>query len=100
MAISGGTNHVLALERDGTVVGWGSFYWGVPPELADVVAISAGAMFDLALKRTAQSSPGDQKMQPAAKQMCLLGLAMSSRSPQEPARACAEERRHRRCLGK
>jgi alpha-tubulin suppressor-like RCC1 family protein len=49
MALAGGGNHSLALNRDGTVVGWGANDEQVPPGLTNVVAIAAGASHSLAL---------------------------------------------------
>jgi len=60
VAISAGQRHSVALKSDGTVVGWGDMHpptdydlgeplaW-VPPNLKDVVAISAGSGATLAL---------------------------------------------------
>ena len=45
--------HALALKNDGTVVAWGRNDYGegnVPPELGNVVAVSAGSFHNLALK--------------------------------------------------
>jgi autotransporter-associated beta strand protein len=51
VAIAGGYYHSLALESDGTVVGWGSSYYATPPtNLTAAVAISAGNHNSLALK--------------------------------------------------
>jgi len=48
-----GSQNVLALKDDGTVVGWGSNSYGridIPADLSGVVAISAGSTYALALK--------------------------------------------------
>lgn len=53
VALSGGTQHALALHADGTVVAWGNDGNGecdVPPGLSGVKAIDAGSGFSLALK--------------------------------------------------
>jgi len=50
--ISGGAFYALALQGDGTVVGWGSDRFGqidIPLGLTNVTAISAGAYYALAL---------------------------------------------------
>ena len=51
--IAAGGNHSLALRQDGTVVAWGDNSAGqtnVPPDLAEIVAISGGGVHSLALK--------------------------------------------------
>lgn len=51
--VSGGSQHVLALRYDGTVVAWGSNANGqtnVPTSLSNVVAIAGGGLHCLALK--------------------------------------------------
>ncbi|MCX8480409.1 MAG: hypothetical protein ORN58_00660 [Sediminibacterium sp.] len=51
--IAGGTNHSLALKRDGTVVAWGNNSVGqtsIPAGLNNVVQIAGGTNFSLALK--------------------------------------------------
>ena len=53
VAVSGGWNHVLALKRDGTVVGWGGNNHGqtdIPGGLSNVVAVAAGWDNSFALK--------------------------------------------------
>jgi alpha-tubulin suppressor-like RCC1 family protein len=57
LAIAAGKNHSLALESDGTVVGWGDDYFGESKGLKtdghvlrNVVAIAAGENHSLALK--------------------------------------------------
>ncbi|MBW7895669.1 MAG: immunoglobulin domain-containing protein, partial [Opitutaceae bacterium] len=53
VAIASGTDHTLALRRNGTVVAWGLPYTGqtvVPVGLNNVVAIAAGHTHSLALK--------------------------------------------------
>jgi hypothetical protein len=53
VAISVGTEHSLALARDGTVVSWGESSAdraNVPADLTNVIAISAGEYHNLALK--------------------------------------------------
>lgn len=53
IAIAAGTVHSLALKENGTVVGWGSDYYGqtiMPTNLNGVVAIAAGGTHSLALK--------------------------------------------------
>ena len=50
--IAAGYNHSLALKSDGTVVAWGLNTTGqtnVPPGLTNVIAISAGQTFSMAL---------------------------------------------------
>jgi hypothetical protein len=49
VAISAGPNYSLALEGNGTVVGWGNA--AVPAGLSGVMAISAGPNYSLALER-------------------------------------------------
>ena len=52
-AIAAGYDHILALQRDGTVVGWGYNYYGqaTPPAgLSGITAIAAGQYHSLALK--------------------------------------------------
>src|SRR2546426_7079094 len=51
--IAAGTSHNLALELDGTVVGWGNNFSGlatVPMGLSNVVAIAAGGSHSLVLR--------------------------------------------------
>ena len=51
--ISAGSEHSLALRSNGTVVAWGSNYYGqtnVPSGLSNVVAISAGGGNSMALR--------------------------------------------------
>jgi len=49
--ISAGSEHTLALLREGKVVAWGTgTQTNVPPDLADVVSISAGGSHSLALR--------------------------------------------------
>ncbi len=52
-AIATGDAHSLALQRDGTVVGWGYEHTGgQPPDgLRDVVAIAANGWHSLALRK-------------------------------------------------
>jgi alpha-tubulin suppressor-like RCC1 family protein len=53
IAIASGTQHGLALKKDGTVAAWGFNFDNVtvsPPGLSNVVAISAGAEHSVALK--------------------------------------------------
>ncbi len=53
IAISSGETHGLALQSDGTVVGWGNDGTGAattPPGLANVIAIAAGRSGSLALR--------------------------------------------------
>ena len=50
VAISAGYSHSLALQSDGTVVGWGDFEATPPTGLTGVVAIGAGWYHSLALK--------------------------------------------------
>jgi hypothetical protein len=53
VAIAGGSYHSLALQADGTVVGWGYDNYGqrsVPVGLSNVVAIAAGEYYSLALQ--------------------------------------------------
>ena len=59
--ISANVDHELAVRSDGTVVAWGYNMDGqcdVPPGLANVVNVAAGAFFSLALKNNAPSSAG------------------------------------------
>src|SRR4030042_1164476 len=51
-AIAAGEWHSLALKSDGSIVGWGSNYYGQasPPDGNDFVAIAAGWQHSLALK--------------------------------------------------
>jgi alpha-tubulin suppressor-like RCC1 family protein len=54
IATAAGYNFSLALEKDGTVVGWGDNQWGqtaVPADLKGVTAIAAGEHLGLALRR-------------------------------------------------
>jgi alpha-tubulin suppressor-like RCC1 family protein len=58
VAVAASTEYGLVLNRDGTVVAWGGMYDGsvpvtVPAGLKDVVAISAGPTFCLALTTNA-----------------------------------------------
>lgn len=51
--LAAGTDHCLALLKDGTVVAWGNDYGGkatVPSDLGNVVAIAAGSTYSIALK--------------------------------------------------
>jgi uncharacterized delta-60 repeat protein len=53
VAVSAGTNHVLALKSNGTVVAWGLSNYGataVPAGLSDVVAVTASDTYSVALK--------------------------------------------------
>jgi len=53
IAVAAGGFHSLALQPDGTVVGWGKNVDGQatpPPELSDVVAVAAGGDHSLALR--------------------------------------------------
>jgi alpha-tubulin suppressor-like RCC1 family protein len=51
-AISAGSEHTLALLREGKVVAWGSgAQTNVPPDLADAVSIAAGGSHSLVLRR-------------------------------------------------
>ena len=54
VAISGSGTHCTALKNDGTVVSWGNAYTGlasnnVPPDVANVIAITSGGDRDFAL---------------------------------------------------
>jgi hypothetical protein len=52
VAVASGSEHILALRTDGTVVAWGANSDGqtnVPPGLTNVVAIAAGGDHSLAL---------------------------------------------------
>ena len=57
IAVSGGSDHVVALKMDGTVTAWGyNDLWqcgqtNVPANLTNVVAVAAGGNHSLALKR-------------------------------------------------
>jgi alpha-tubulin suppressor-like RCC1 family protein len=56
-AVAAGFNHSLALQQDGTVVGWGDDSFGqssVPAGLSNVVAIAAGGNLSLALTQGGQ----------------------------------------------
>lgn len=53
VAVSAGSGHNLALNSNGTVVGWGNNDYGqatIPAGLSSVVAVSAGGSHSLALK--------------------------------------------------
>ena len=50
IAIAAGERFCLALESDGTVIGWGEYYSAPPAGLAGVTAITAGSHNSLALK--------------------------------------------------
>ena len=51
VAIAAGRYHSLALQSDGSIVGWGYYYYATPPAgLTGVVAIAAGPYHSLALK--------------------------------------------------
>lgn len=55
VALAGGLTHVLALQDDGTVIGWGdnNFDKATPPDgLRDIKAIAAGAYCSAALSNT------------------------------------------------
>lgn len=52
VAISGGSDHCLALRNDGTVTAWGGNYYGqrdVPFDLTDTIAVAGGQYHTLAL---------------------------------------------------
>lgn len=52
VALASGVRHVVALRRDGGVVSWGEWEWGmtnVPPQLTHATAIAAGDYHALAL---------------------------------------------------
>jgi len=53
LALAAGSYHSLALENDGTVIGWGANDFGqvdVPAGLSDVVAVAAGLSHSVALR--------------------------------------------------
>jgi YVTN family beta-propeller protein len=53
VSVAAGYTHALALQSDGTVVGWGDNSFGetqIPPSLSNVVAIAGGNHLSLALK--------------------------------------------------
>ncbi len=75
VAVSGGSEHSLALCADGTLVGWGSNSYGqtnVPAAATNLAAVSAGGSHNLALRRDgtviAWGSPatGQTNVPPAA----------------------------------
>jgi Regulator of chromosome condensation (RCC1) repeat len=60
VAVSGGSEHSLALKSNGTVVAWGDGTFGqtdVPSGLTGVVAVDAGAYHNLAVKQVAELGP-------------------------------------------
>ena len=54
VAVAAGDSHVLALNKDGTLVAWGVYKCGmatnIPADATDVIAISAGGNSSMALK--------------------------------------------------
>ena len=55
VAIAASTEYSLALKRDGTVVGWGRVCPKIPSGLTNVIAISAGESFCLAITTNSSS---------------------------------------------
>jgi alpha-tubulin suppressor-like RCC1 family protein len=59
IAIAAGQSHSLALSSDGSIVGWGNNKYGqaTPPEGNDFIAIAAGHLQSLAIRR--ESDPNE-----------------------------------------
>ena len=52
VAVSGGSDHCLALRNDGTIAAWGGNYYGqtdIPPDVVEAIAIAGGQYHTLAL---------------------------------------------------